>query len=75
MVFAFVAISSAMAIPPTVIITVMINAKLSYPLLNSFREYVWCSTHSTLAKLVDNSLLGCIFNSIVIPLTTGASFP
>jgi hypothetical protein len=75
MVFAFVTISSAMAIPPTVIVTIMIDAKLGYPLLNSFCEYVWCGMHSTLAKLVDDSLLSCIFNSIIIPLTTGAGFP
>jgi len=64
-----------MAIAPTMIITVVINAKLGYPLLNSFRKYVWCSSHSTLAKLVDDSLLGCVFDPIVIPLTAGASLP
>jgi hypothetical protein len=57
------------------LIAIVINAKFSYLLPQSFRKYSRCSMHSTFTKLVNDSLFGCIFNPIVIPLTASATLP
>jgi hypothetical protein len=75
MTVAFIAISSAMPIPPNVVVAIVINPKFSYLLLHSFRKYNRFGTHSTFTKLVNDSLFGCVFNPISIPLPAGASLP
>ena len=64
-----------MSIHPAMIITIVVNPKVSYPLLDPFREYGWFSMHSPFTKLVNNSLFRCIFDPILVPLTASASLP